>query len=104
MSLIGLRSTSGSTVTPFRMDRGKIKSYSRYLDLRTGELHRYIHWTPEGGAPVLLHFCRLTHLADPHALAVRLAVTPLEQAVRVRVRARIDGHVDNEGSAPLERF
>jgi beta-phosphoglucomutase len=82
---------------PFRMDRGKIKSYSRYLDLRTGELHRYIHWTPAGGVPVLLHFCRLTHLADPHALAVRLAVTPLEQAVRVRVRARIDGHVDNEG-------
>jgi beta-phosphoglucomutase len=89
---------------PFDMAMGAIQSYSRYLDLRTGELHRHIHWTPEGGGPVLLHFSRLTHLADRHALAVRLSITPLERPVQVRVRARIDGNVDNHGVLHLKGF
>src|SRR5690606_4318817 len=46
---------------PFRMDRGKIQAYSRHLDLRTGELHRHMQWTPQGGSPVLLHFTRFTN-------------------------------------------
>ncbi|MBX3001705.1 MAG: beta-phosphoglucomutase [Caldilineaceae bacterium] len=82
---------------PFRMDRGQIEGYSRYLDLRTGELHRHLQWTPTGGSPVLLHFARLTDLSDPHTLAVRITITPLERPVKIRVRARIDGHVENDG-------
>jgi kojibiose phosphorylase len=89
---------------PFRMDRGQIESYSRFLDLRTGELHRHIQWTPPSGSPVLLQFTRLTDISDPHALAVRLTVTPLAQPVRVRVRARIDGHVENEGVLHWKEF
>jgi beta-phosphoglucomutase len=88
----------------FRMDGHGIESYARYLDLRTGELHRHLQWTPPGGSPVLLHFTRATDLSDPHALAVRLTITPLERPVKVRVRARIDGHVENEGMLHWKDF
>ncbi len=81
---------------PLRMDRGTVQAYSRYLDLRSGELHRHFVWTPADGAPVLLHFVRFAPLHDPHALALRLTVTPLERSVSVRVRARIEGHVENQ--------
>ncbi len=80
----------------FRMDRGTVEEYSRYLDLRRGELHRHLRWTPPDGAPVRLHFVRLASLADPHLAAVRVTVTPLERPVSVRLRPRLDGHVANE--------
>lgn len=81
---------------PFRMDLGTVSDYSRYLDLRTGELHRILRWTPPHGQAIELHFVRFAHLADPHAMAARLTITPLETDARVTVRARIDGHVANE--------
>jgi kojibiose phosphorylase len=81
---------------PFRMDRGRITDYSRRLDLRTGELRRTLRWTPDSGATVELSFRRLASLTDPHTFALRVGVTPLVRAVHVRLRARIDGCVENE--------
>jgi kojibiose phosphorylase len=81
---------------PFRMDRGRVSDYSRRLDLRTGELRRHLYWTPDNGATVELTFERLASLLDPHAFALRVRVTPLVRPVEVRIRARIDGFVENE--------
>ncbi|MBW7882868.1 MAG: beta-phosphoglucomutase [Caldilineaceae bacterium] len=82
---------------PFRMDRGVISAYSRQLDLCTGELRRHLYWTSPGGAAVEICFSRLATLSDPHAYGVRVVVTPLEKPVTVRLRARLDGIVENEG-------
>jgi kojibiose phosphorylase len=81
---------------PFRMDRGQVSDYSRRLDLRTGQLRRHLYWTPPNGATVELTFERIASLLDPHTCAVRVTITPLVQPVDVRVRARIDGFVENE--------
>jgi kojibiose phosphorylase len=81
---------------PFRMDRGRVSDYSRRLDLRSGELRRHLLWTPDNGATVELTFARLASLVDPHAFALRVSVTPLVRPVDVRIRARIDGFVENE--------
>jgi kojibiose phosphorylase len=81
---------------PFRMDRGRVSDYSRRLDLRTGQLRRYLLWTPDNGATVELAFERIASLVDAHACAVRVSITPLVRPVSVRVRARIDGFVENE--------
>lgn len=80
-----------------RMDEGKVEDYVRYLDLRTGELHRRLRWTPPTGTPVELRFTRLARLDDGHSLGLRVQVTPLEESAHVRMRARLNGHVENEG-------
>ena len=82
---------------PFRMDRGNVRDYVRYLDLRSGELVRRLQWTPDGGAPVTLTFRRVASLADPHALLLSVSVEALHRPVTVKVRARLDSHVENQG-------
>jgi beta-phosphoglucomutase len=93
---------------PFRLDHGQVSAYSRFLDLRRGELHRTLRWTPPGGPLVELRFTRFASLADPHALGVRLELTPLAQTgvtgVPSRARARLDGHVENDGLLHWRRF
>ncbi len=89
---------------PFRLNRGKIEDYCRWLDLRTGELHRTLRWTPPDGATVELHFIRLASLADQHVLAVQLQVTPLVRDVDIRLRPRLMGHVENEGLLHWHNF
>ena len=81
----------------FGMDEGTIDDYVRYLDLRTGELHRRLRWTPTGGAPVDLSFTRIACLDERPFLAVRISVTPVKEPVQVRISAKLDGHVENEG-------
>jgi beta-phosphoglucomutase len=82
---------------PLRMDKGTVSHYTRYLDMHTGELHRRLRWTPDGAPAVDLHFTRFASLDDPHALVVRVQVVALDEPVQVRIRPRIDGHVENEG-------
>jgi kojibiose phosphorylase len=82
---------------PFRMDRGTVSHYTRYLDMKNGELHRRLRWTPQTGPGVELRFTRFASLDNPHAMAVRLQVVALDEPVTVAVRARLDGQVENEG-------
>jgi len=82
---------------PFRMDRGTIQCYSRRLDLRSGELRRHLYWTTPTGATVQLSFRRVASVSEPNGAGLRLEVTPLDRPVTVRVRARIDGVVENDG-------
>lgn len=82
---------------PFRMDRGTISHYARYLDMKSGEMHRRLLWTPPSGPAVTLHFTRFASLDNTHALAVRVQVVAQEGAVTVAIRARLDGQVENEG-------
>ncbi len=89
---------------PFRMDRGRVSDYSRTLDLRTGELRRSLRWTTGGGKTVELRFERFASLADPHVLAQRVVVTPLDGAMDVRLRGRLDGHVENHGALHWRAF
>ena len=74
--------------TPFHLSRaaeaGQISDYSRWLDLRTGELHRRLCWTPQTGRAVELHATHLASLAEPDALVARLSITPLDATAAVR--------------------
>lgn len=87
-----------------RMDRGAVAAYSRRLDLHNGELRRHFYWTTPTGATVQISFRRVANVADPHGVGVRLEVTPLDRPVRARVRARIDGVVENEGLLHWRHF
>ncbi len=81
----------------FRLDRGQVLRYQRRLDLRRGVLSRDVRWRSPAGHTVDFHFERFASLADPHALAVRCRVTPLDFEGHVQVQAGINGYSDNQG-------
>ena len=82
---------------PFALDRGQVMDYARHLDLLSGELQRRLRWISPDGAAVDLYFLRFADLADPHALAARVVVEPVDREVRVEVRAWLDSRVENLG-------
>jgi beta-phosphoglucomutase len=81
----------------FRLDRGKVLRYERRLDLRRGVLCRDIRWQSTSDHTVDLRFERFASLDDPHVLAMRCQVTPVNQACRISVQADINGYPDNMG-------
>jgi kojibiose phosphorylase len=83
----------------FRLDRGKLLSYRRWLDVRTGTLSRRVEWQAfEDGPVVELAFERFTSLADAHAALSRVQVRALSADAALRIRAGLNEHVDNAGS------
>src|SRR5690606_30505624 len=58
----------------FRMDRGTVLSYSRWLDLRNGVLSRIVRWRLHDRTQVSIAFERFSSLADPHLSSVRVRI------------------------------
>jgi kojibiose phosphorylase len=81
----------------FGMDRGEVLDYERILDLRCGLLTRKVRWRSPAWHTVDIQIDRLASLADPHVLAIRYQVTPLDFNGSLEFRAGINGHVDNNG-------
>jgi trehalose/maltose hydrolase-like predicted phosphorylase len=81
----------------FGMDRGEVLDYERTLDMRHGVLTRQVRWRSPAGHTVDIHIERFASLADPHVLAIRYQVTPLDFDGRIEFRAGINGQVDNNG-------
>jgi beta-phosphoglucomutase len=79
----------------FSIQDGYIQNYTRWLDLRTGTLHRRLTWASLSGNPIDIHFERFTSLADEHLSALRVTLTPLDGTVHIKVHATLDGHVEN---------
>jgi len=87
----------------FGLERGEVLRYRRTLNLRTGVLSRHVCWRSPGGRTLDLHFERFASLADPHVLAIRCRITPLDSECEVEVRAALDRHVDNRGYVHWDR-
>ncbi len=81
----------------FRLDQGTILSYERSLDLRQGLLMRKIRWCSPHGRTVELHFERWASMADPHVLAVRCEIRPIDFDGFVEVQASLNGYPENQG-------
>jgi len=80
----------------FGLDRGEVLEYQRTLDLRRGLLTRQVRWRSLAGNTVAIHIERFASLADPHVLAIRYQVTPLDFDGWIEFRASINGQVDND--------
>lgn len=81
----------------FRLDRGAILSYRRWMDLRTGLLSRTVRWRLGDATEVALTFERFSSLADMHVSAVRARVTVVRGEATVRIDAGLNSYVDNLG-------
>ena len=59
----------------FRLDRGRILSYQRTLDMQNGILTRTVQWESPKGVRLQISSERIVSLADEHVGAVRFRVT-----------------------------
>ncbi|AVH74064.1 beta-phosphoglucomutase [Nostoc sp. 'Lobaria pulmonaria (5183) cyanobiont'] len=81
----------------FRLDQGEILSYDRQLDLRQGLLIRAVRWRSPSGNTIDISFQRFASLADPHVLALRCDVTPVDFEGLIEIQASINGYPENQG-------
>ncbi|WP_420631005.1 beta-phosphoglucomutase [Candidatus Leptofilum sp.] len=82
----------------FDMTQPGIRDYVRWLDLRDGTLNRRLVWEIDAETAVELRWTRLTNLAHQHDVAVQLSITAVKNNLTCRLRARLDGHVENHGN------
>jgi beta-phosphoglucomutase len=81
----------------FRLDQGEVLAYRRRLDLRRGILTRTVRWRSPAGDTLQLEWERFASLADPHVLALRCQITPLDFSGRIELYAGINGYPDTDG-------
>ena len=81
----------------FRLDQGEILRYDRQLDLHQGLLTRSLRWRSPSGKTIDIHFERFASLADPHVLALRCHLTPVDFDGFIEIQASINGYPENQG-------
>ncbi|MDM9581642.1 beta-phosphoglucomutase [Nostoc sp. GT001] len=81
----------------FRLDQGEILRYDRQLDLRQGLLIQAVRWRSPNGNTIDISFERFASLADPHVLALRCHLTPIDFEGLIEVQASINGYPENQG-------
>ncbi|MEH1934919.1 MAG: beta-phosphoglucomutase [Nostoc sp.] len=81
----------------FRLDQGEILRYDRQLDLRYGLISRSLRWRSPSGNTIDISFERFASLADPHVLALRCHLTPVDFDGLIEVQASINGYPENQG-------
>ena len=82
----------------FSLESGRIESYERFLNLKTGELVRNVIWISPRGKRVRLTFKRIVSMKRMHVIAQQVSITPLNRDMKIRLRTGIDGQVTNSGA------
>lgn len=81
----------------FRLDQGTVIRYQRWLDMQRGLLNRQIRWRSPHGQTLDLWFERLVSLADPHVMALRCRIAPIDFDAPFEVHASLNGYPSNDG-------
>ncbi|MCL2216898.1 MAG: glycoside hydrolase family 65 protein [Defluviitaleaceae bacterium] len=82
----------------FNLQSGTVKSYSRTLNLSTGELCRKVEWVSPIGRGYTLDFFRVVSLCDLHTIAQKVCITPLDGNAELSLSTGINGQITNSGS------
>lgn len=82
----------------FTLDTGKVLEYSRYLNIKEGELVREVLWQSPKKESFKLEFRRFASLDNLHIIAFKLKVIPLTCDAEVTIKTGIDGRMTNSGS------
>ncbi len=81
----------------FDMTKGELLHYERSLNIRTGLLTRDVEWRSPAGRTYALRFERVVSLKRLHSIALRVSVTPREDAA-LTLRSGIDGRMTCDGT------
>lgn len=80
----------------FHLDEVDLLDYYHGLDLKTGVAYRQFTFVDAGGRRT--HWCenRLTSMANPHLVALRLELTPQNWSGEIEFRSALDGDIIND--------
>lgn len=81
----------------FDLKKVNILSYVQELNIRDGELHRYIHFIDEKGRETELNCYRIISMDNPHVAAIKWEMRPLNWKSKILVKSWVDGSVKNLG-------
>ena len=82
----------------FNLLTGKVESYDRALNLKTGETVRRVVWAAPNGKRYQLVFSRFVSLNRLHLIGQKLEVTPLDGEMELDLAGGINGQMNNGGS------
>lgn len=82
----------------FALDSGKIKNYSRTLNLKTGELTRKIIWEAPDGAEYEFDFYRFVSREKLSLIGQKVVFRPLSADVELKLCSGINGQMTNSGA------
>lgn len=75
-----------------------VTDYERQLNLEDGELRRSFVWTLPSTKRVACCFERIVSKSQKHVIAQRVTLTPLDEAIQVKIKSGIDGQQTNSGA------
>lgn len=78
--------------------RGVLHSYSKTLDMKTGELIREVIWETKNTGKVQLTYRRMVSMDDLHLVVQNIRIVPMDKSVMLDVKSGIDGQVTNSGT------
>lgn len=81
----------------FSCASGRVLSYLRLLDLRSGSLRREVVWEAPSGRQTELVFERFISMDNLHLGALRVSIRPIGFSGTVGIRSGINGQVTNSG-------
>lgn len=82
----------------FDLFSGKVLSYKRVLNMKTGVLTRDITWQSPSDKQVRISIKRLASLSHKHLAAISYSVTPLNFSGEIRLISAVDGEVRNQAA------
>jgi alpha,alpha-trehalose phosphorylase len=74
---------------PFDVRYGDLHEHQRWLDLRTGILHRSADWTSPSGERIRLRSHRIVSLTQRSIAGIRLEVEPVDKGVQVVLQSEL---------------
>lgn len=81
------------------LDHVEITAFRQFLDLRQGLLHRLLCLRDARGRTTHWDEIRFASMADPHAAALIVRITPADWSGTLHIESGIDGSVRNTGVA-----
>ncbi|WP_022660871.1 beta-phosphoglucomutase family hydrolase [Paucidesulfovibrio longus] len=94
--LVEFKVDKGEYVSPLDME---VLAYTHSLSMRDAVMERRLVVKDRLGRITRIDSRRLASMADPHLLALRFEVTPVNYTGRITLRSCIDGNVINDGVA-----
>lgn len=76
---------------------GTVRNYSRYLNLKNGELVRAFVWISPNKEEIEFTFKRTVSLKNKHVVAQRVELKPLNSELELKLRSGINAQMTNSG-------
>jgi trehalose/maltose hydrolase-like predicted phosphorylase len=86
---------------PFELDKGKILSHKRILDLKKGALVRETRLKDLKGRITKIKSIRFVSMNATHLMGIKYIITPENYSGKLKIETGIDGNVTNQGISHL---